>query len=381
MDQCSAKNPSTIAPSEEKQISAPFFSIGVTTYNRHELLKQTLLSISAQTFTDFEVIVGNDYTQETLSAEMLGIDDPRIRFVNYPENLGELGNMNALLAMARGRYFTWQSDDDLYEADFLHAIHSALIKYNFPLAAFGSYRNVYEIGEKMPLLNLSEVKSRPIHMKVFSGRQFLRLYLSGKLKALGLCGAFDIEYLRRTGGVEQLCESHYALYSEHLLLVRAGLLEKVAYIDTPLVNYRVHAGSWGSTTTDLELHAQAGRTLVGKSAVVLRHPVLQDNFQRNISAIYKLAFRKYVERCAMLDGFACVRKAIAYLNSLNDSLKSAAEMPPCRVKYPSMYQAIMWFIVPYLEWRFKTKASPFLLRIAYRIYSFFRKHGWVRSIP
>ena len=39
----------------------PFFSIGVTTYNRKELLKQTLISIINQTFTDFEVIVGNDY--------------------------------------------------------------------------------------------------------------------------------------------------------------------------------------------------------------------------------------------------------------------------------------------------------------------------------
>ena len=67
----------------------PFFSIGVTTYNRPEMLKQTLMSISAQTFSDFEVIVGNDYIQEPLSAELLGIMDPRIRFINHPQNLGE----------------------------------------------------------------------------------------------------------------------------------------------------------------------------------------------------------------------------------------------------------------------------------------------------
>ena len=52
--------------------STPFFSIGVTTYNRPELLKQTLDSISMQTFSDFEVIVGNDFIQEPLSAAALG---------------------------------------------------------------------------------------------------------------------------------------------------------------------------------------------------------------------------------------------------------------------------------------------------------------------
>jgi glycosyltransferase involved in cell wall biosynthesis len=85
-----------------EETTRPFFSIGVTTYNRHELLRETLNSILAQSFTDFEVIVGNDYTQEVLTGEMLGITDPRIRFVNHPRNLREVGNMNALLEMAKG---------------------------------------------------------------------------------------------------------------------------------------------------------------------------------------------------------------------------------------------------------------------------------------
>ena len=46
----------------KSHILSPFFSIGVTTYNRRELLKCTLDSIIKQKFSDFEVIVGNDYT-------------------------------------------------------------------------------------------------------------------------------------------------------------------------------------------------------------------------------------------------------------------------------------------------------------------------------
>ena len=51
--------------------------------------------------------------------------DPRIRFVNHPTNLREVGNMNALLREATGRYFTWLFDDDLYEPGFLKAAYDA----------------------------------------------------------------------------------------------------------------------------------------------------------------------------------------------------------------------------------------------------------------
>ena len=121
----------------------PFFSIGVTTYNRPEMLKQTLMSISAQTFSDFEVIVGNDYVQDPLSAELLGIMDSRIRFINHPQNLGEASNMNTLLNLSRGRYFTWQCDDDLYAPNFLGEVHSTLLKFNCPTCVFTAYEFIY----------------------------------------------------------------------------------------------------------------------------------------------------------------------------------------------------------------------------------------------
>ena len=156
--------------------STPFFSIGVTTYNRPELLKQTLVSIIAQTFTDFEVIVGNDYVQEPLSADLLNIRDPRIQFVNYAQNLGEARNMNTLLDLSRGRYFTWQCDDDLYAPNFLEEVHSALIKFNLPPCVFTSYEFIH--GTSFPDLT----KTLSGKGQIFSGRDFLGKYWSGDLK-------------------------------------------------------------------------------------------------------------------------------------------------------------------------------------------------------
>jgi len=134
------------------------------------LLRQTLRSILAQSFGDFEVIVGNDDIAEVLTGEVLGIDDPRIRFVNHPRNLREVGNMNALLAMANGRYFTWLFDDDLYEPDFLQIAHDCLAEKGFPPAFFSSFR-MLRPGETHQPRNFARGR-----VELLSGRKFLRRY-------------------------------------------------------------------------------------------------------------------------------------------------------------------------------------------------------------
>ena len=53
-------------------------------------ISECIDSVLSQSFSDFEVIVGNDYPLLRISHELLGISDPRARFLNYAENLGEL---------------------------------------------------------------------------------------------------------------------------------------------------------------------------------------------------------------------------------------------------------------------------------------------------
>jgi glycosyltransferase involved in cell wall biosynthesis len=261
--------------------SKPLFSIGVTTYNRKDLLKQTLLSLLEQTFTDFEVIVGNDYTGEVLSAENLGMEDPRVRFVNNPRNIGELENMNSLLGMAHGKYFSWQFDDDPCAPTLLFEVYSALIKQDFPSCVFTSYLPIY--GESIHRFR----KNINGQLQLFPGRDFLRLYLSGRLKVLGCCGFYSTDYLKGMGGVQRLSNGPMALHSEYLLLIRAGLLSKIAYINVPLVTTRVHEKSWTCSNSDVELFKEAGINLIRESIVILSTSELKDDFQNNLTSILK----------------------------------------------------------------------------------------------
>ena len=269
-------------------MAQPFFTIGVTTYNRRELLGQTLASILAQTFSDFEVIVGNDYTDEVLSGDLFGISDPRIRFVNHPRNLQEVGNMNALLAMASGRYFTWLADDDIYDPGFLRMAHEHLDKSGYPPGFFSSYR-IFR-GTDPP--KTDEIPRGSI--RVLSGRDFLGEYFAGTLKIISVYGLFDTGKLRSVvGGIEGLCASSVGLHAEYFFLLRCALLERIAYVDSPLVLFRTHAGSWGGTNMELDKYREAGGELLRRSGEVLRDPALRGDLTKHLLSICKIHMFQY----------------------------------------------------------------------------------------
>ncbi|MEP9381740.1 glycosyltransferase [Nocardioides cheoyonin] len=95
---------------------APTLSIGLPTYNGERFLAQALDDLLAQTFTDLEVIVSDNASTDRTGeiAQSYAARDPRVRYVRQPVNLGAAGNHNAVLALARGRYFAYASDDDRY---------------------------------------------------------------------------------------------------------------------------------------------------------------------------------------------------------------------------------------------------------------------------
>jgi glycosyltransferase involved in cell wall biosynthesis len=282
--------------------AAPFFSIGITTYDRIDLLVETLQSVLNQTFEDFEVIVANDNPQRSVTGETLGLTDARIRFVNNQTNLGELANMNSLLEMSRGRYCTWVADDDLYAPTFLEAAYRALKDFNFPRCVYTSFG----IGSTIPNLEPHPPS------RVYSGRDFLSGYLAGTVKAIGTMGFFARDYLAASGGLEDLAGGRIALYTEYLHLIKTGLLKEVAYVDAPLIIYRAHTGSWGCTTEDLELLKLAGLNLADRSIDIFQSPAVVEDFKSNLTNFLRRFMSEFLTKAERNENFGD-RARLAYL--------------------------------------------------------------------
>jgi len=92
---------------------APEVSVCVPVFNGRRFVADTLRSILAQTFANFELIVADNCSTDDTVAIVRGFDDPRLRLIVNESNLGAIANFNKVLMEARGRRVKLVCADDL----------------------------------------------------------------------------------------------------------------------------------------------------------------------------------------------------------------------------------------------------------------------------
>jgi glycosyltransferase involved in cell wall biosynthesis len=101
--------------------TVPRLSVGLPVYNGEQFLAESLDSLLAQTFEDFELIISDNASTDGTAdiARRYVRQDSRVRYVRLPENVGCANNHNHVVDESRGELFKWASDDDLYARDLL----------------------------------------------------------------------------------------------------------------------------------------------------------------------------------------------------------------------------------------------------------------------
>lgn len=90
----------------------PNISVIITTYQRPHLVSQTIESVIAQTYTDYEIIVVNDGSLDN-TKEVLDQFEDKITVI-HQQNRGVSAARNAGIHAASGRYIAFLDDDDLW---------------------------------------------------------------------------------------------------------------------------------------------------------------------------------------------------------------------------------------------------------------------------
>ena len=95
----------------------PKVSILVPVYNTEKYIAKTIESILAQTFTDWELIILDDYSQDDTYqiCQQYAKADPRIQLYRNEKNLGMMPNWNKGLTYCESEYFGKLDADDLWE--------------------------------------------------------------------------------------------------------------------------------------------------------------------------------------------------------------------------------------------------------------------------
>lgn len=92
----------------------PFVSIIIPTYNRPQTLRRAVMSVLAQTFREFEVIVVDDHSPRPALDGLSGISDDRLVVVRHEANRGSSGARNTGIEAARGAWIAFLDDDDVW---------------------------------------------------------------------------------------------------------------------------------------------------------------------------------------------------------------------------------------------------------------------------
>ena len=89
-------------------------SIILPTYNRAHLLPRAINSVLAQNYSDFELIVVDDASQDETKAVVAAIDDSRVRYIRQANKGGVAAARNAGIAASVGQYLAFQDSDDVW---------------------------------------------------------------------------------------------------------------------------------------------------------------------------------------------------------------------------------------------------------------------------
>ena len=94
------------------KLCRPKVSVIVPTHNRASMLPRAVDSVLAQTFTDFELIIVDDASEDETPEVVAGMTDPRIRPFRHSHNRKLAATRNTGIANARGEYVAFLDDDD-----------------------------------------------------------------------------------------------------------------------------------------------------------------------------------------------------------------------------------------------------------------------------
>ena len=237
----------TAGSPEADASGTPRVTVLMAAYNGAKLIGESLDSLLAQSFTDFEIVVVDDASTDDTAAVVAGYADPRIRLLRNATNLGVVGARNRAYAAASSDYIAILDQDDLSRPGRLAAqvAHldshpaSVLVATDIDITEDGSLR---ESGRGSHALTNPVVLRWMLHI----GNPLVHSSVMFRAAAVRQLGT----YLRKD---YELCED----YDFYLRLLELG---DIAILPERLTILREHAGR-ASKRFEAALNAHATKLL------------------------------------------------------------------------------------------------------------------------
>lgn len=219
----------------------PAVTVVIAAYNSAHYIGQALDSVKAQTFTDYEVIVVNDGSDDRVELERILTSHSLPTIYLTQENKGVSAARNAAIRIARGRFYAQLDADDQWTPDYLE-VQLGILNDNPDVALV--YPNATIIGDgsdgTLEFMKKSPSEGEVTFESLVRQQCVVMTCVTARMNAIRDAGMFD-EGLRS-------CED----FDLWLRIVKNG--GRVVYHRRPLALYRRHAGSLSSDRVWMTKH-------------------------------------------------------------------------------------------------------------------------------
>ncbi len=226
-------------------MATPEISIAVPTYNSAWSLGDTIRSVLAQDFTDFELIVVDDGSTDDLEKTLRDFQgESRLRLVRQA-NAGLAGARNRGLAEARAQLVAFLDADDIWHPAFLQRTRAALLEDR---AAPFAYAYSFRIDRQNRLLSMPGWTVPPRHD--FEG------LLAVNSVGNGSASLFRRAAVEQAGGFDPGLRARGAQGAEDWkLCLQLAAVAQPVLVPEPLVGYRLLPESMSQSDPARQLRA------------------------------------------------------------------------------------------------------------------------------
>lgn len=113
-------------------------SIIMPTYNCEQYIAESIESVLAQTYTNWELLIVDDCSTDKTKEIVESFHDSRIHYQCNAQNSGAATSRNKALAAAKGKYIAFLDADDTWSADKLEK-QTAFMEQNGYLFSYTAY--------------------------------------------------------------------------------------------------------------------------------------------------------------------------------------------------------------------------------------------------
>jgi teichuronic acid biosynthesis glycosyltransferase TuaG len=141
---------------ENNIISNPLVSVVVPVFNTEKYLPATIASIENQTYSNWELILVDDCSQDNSASicKAAEVKDQRVRFISQEVNQGALSARNTGIKNAKGDYICFLDSDDTFEVEKIDTQVRFMMEHQYDIS-FTMFQRITEEGKFMGKSNVT----------------------------------------------------------------------------------------------------------------------------------------------------------------------------------------------------------------------------------